>query len=466
MTDTLKLFRKAYFIGIGGSGMSNLAMLLKSAGCEVRGSDAVNSATIQALEKLDIAVSFNQSGEDFAEDASIVIKSAAIKDAHPEILKARRFNIPIVKYARAISLLMREKLGIAIAGTHGKTTTSSLLAEIFHRAKKHPAFLIGGVPSNLEVGGRWDVGNHFIVEACEYDRSFLEFNPVCVAITNIEAEHLDYYRDLAEIEEAFAELVSKVPARGKIFINADDASSLKMQAFAKAPVKTFGFSEFADYRAEIISEAQGAYKFRVVNADFISPEIQPVLSGMHIVKNALLCFAVAHSYGLDMDAIKWAIENFKGSKRRFEFKGFAGNIPVYDDYAHHPTELKALIEAAKAKFADKKLTFVFQPHQAFRTRKFFFQFAEVLSKTHRVILTPIFAARENSPVANLSLIKRLEAQINKLAGNALFISDFENIANYLEENCSATDVIFTVGAGDIYRVAENLISKNLRKKSA
>ena len=464
MRLSLEIFRKSYLVGIGGSGVSNLAHLLHSMNCEVSGSDLVRSAVTEKLEQKGIKITYEQNGNAVSADLTLVIVTAAVDDTHPELVKARLLNVPVIKYARALGFLMRFKLGIAIAGTHGKTSTTTLLSEIFHNAGEQPSFLIGGMSKNLNAGGIWGDGRHFIIESCEYDRSFLEFNPHIIGITNIEAEHLDYYRDLHEIEDAFHEFTLKSPESGYIFLNADNESCANIRRFQRAKILSYGIEHDADFKAIITGKINGSYTFRIQTEEFTTDEITPALPGLHTVYNSLLAAAIALQLSIDFESIKQSIENFAGSKRRFDFKGLYNNAEIYDDYAHHPTELRAMIEGAQGRFTDKTVNVLFQPHQAFRTKMFLNEFAKELCKADKVILTSIFAAREKGGQENLELAERLKEEIRKYNQNVQFIAEFDDVVKYLSENLTDSDVLFTVGAGSVYLIGEKLIS--LEKKIA
>ncbi|MCD4656591.1 MAG: UDP-N-acetylmuramate--L-alanine ligase [Planctomycetes bacterium] len=458
MRLSLDIFSKSYLVGIGGSGMSNLADLLNSMGCSVRGSDIVSTSITEKLASKGIQVTYEQNGKFVRHDSSIVIVTAAISSDHPEMQKARMFNIPVIKYSRAIGFLMRFKLGVAIAGTHGKTSTSTLLSEIFQNANAKPAFLIGGISKNMKIGGNWSFGRHFIVEACEYDRSFLEFNPHIIGITNIDEDHLDYYHDLQEIEDAFHEFTLESPESGKIFLNADNESCFHIRRFQKAKIFSYGIENDADFKAIITRKIKGSYAFKIKTEEFITDEIIPSMPGLHNVYNSTLAAAIALECSIDFNVIKASIETFQGSKRRFDFLGTYQGVDIYDDYAHHPTELKALIESAKARFEDKTLNIVFQPHQAFRTKTFLNEFGEELAKADKIILTSIFAAREEKEGENSLLMSQLLNEIQKHNLNVTFMNDSSDVLDYLSQNLSKNDVLFTVGAGNVYLIGEKLVS--------
>ncbi len=457
MRLSLEIFSRAYLVGIGGSGMSNLADLLHSMGCRIKGSDIIRTSITGKLEAKGIPITYMQDGEFVDSDSSIVIVTAAVGADHPEVNKARILNIPVIKYSRAIGFLMRFKLGIAIAGTHGKTSTTTLLSEIFHNADDKPSFLIGGTSKNLGVGGSWGFGRHFIVEACEYDRSFLEFNPHIIGITNIEEDHLDYYLDLHEIEDAFHEFSLKAPESGTIFLNADNKSCSNIRRFQKARIFTFSIENDADFKAIITRKIKGSYAFRIKTDEFTTDEIIPAMPGLHNVYNSTLAAAIAMESSINFDVIKMTIEQFQGSKRRFDFLGTYQNAEIYDDYAHHPTELRALIESAKARFEDKTLSIVFQPHQAFRTKTFLNKFAEELANADKIILTSIFAAREEKDCENLSLMHQLRDKIQSQNPNVTLIEDPSDVLDYLRKNLTKDDVLFTVGAGNVYLIGEKLV---------
>lgn len=424
----MEQFRRVHFVGIGGIGMSGLARLFLHEGKQVSGSDGKETALTQALTQEGASVTYQQIAENISSEIDLVVYTEAMPHDHPELEAARSLGIKTVNYFEGLGMVANEYYLIAIAGTHGKTTTTAMLIDIFEEASFDPSAIVGSLRSKTGSNYRAGASKYFIVEACEYRRDFLTLNPDVLIITNIEHEHVDYYKDLDSVQQAFREFALKVPEDGAIVTNVTDP--------AIAPVLVDLSCAIVDYRQSL----DLSLKLR-----------QP---GLHNRLNAAAAAKAARFVGIEQGAINEALENFAGTARRFEYKGDCNNAPVYDDYAHHPTEIAASIAGARELYPDKKLTVVFQPHTYSRTQELFDDFVKVLKKADRTILVPIYAARKEEGYTKTSedIIFALKA-----AGTASeHFQTLEAAALAISESVGADDVVLVMGAGDVSKVAKIL----------
>jgi UDP-N-acetylmuramate--alanine ligase len=415
-----------HFVGIGGIGMSGLARLFLHEGKTVSGSDAKETPLTQALQKEGATVFYTQVPENIESKVSdtvldLVVYTEAMPHDHPELLKARELGIATMNYFEALAMVANEYYLIAVAGTHGKTTTTAMLIDIFEEASFDPSAIVGSLRSKTGSNYRAGKSKYFIVEACEYKRDFLTLKPDVLIITNLELEHVDYYKDLEDVQSAFRELAEKVPVDGAIIANATDQSIL--------PILPTGPScRIIDYR------------------QYIDLSLKLRQPGLHNRLNAAAATAVARFIGIEQTTINSALENFAGTARRFEYKGDCNNAPVYDDYAHHPTEIAASIAGARELYPDKKLTVVFQPHTYSRTQELFADFVAV----------PIYAARkeEGYDVESKNIVEALQEQ----GVDAKDFLTLEAAALAVQETVSKDDVVLIMGAGNVGKVAYQLTS--------
>lgn len=448
--------KPVHMIGIGGISMSGIAEILLSMGYTVTGSDSHLSEITERLEKNNIKVYNGQRAENVI-GAGIVVYTAAIKPDNPELSKARELNIPTIERSEFLGELTKlYSETIAISGTHGKSTTTSMISLIFMEALKDPTIQVGADLKQLN-GTNYRIGNspYFIVEACEYVESFLKFSPKTAIILNIEEDHLDYYRDINHIKSAFYKFAELVPEDGKIIINADNQNCNEIIEKMKSKVITFGIkNERANWTAKNIHlNANGHYSF-TATSDSLSIDITLSVFGMHNVYNALAAVATASLYNIEPFIIQKALADFTGAHRRFEYTGTFNNAQVYDDYAHHPTEIKATIEAAK-NLPHNKLWVIFQPHTYSRTSTLFDEFANAFKDTDEVILADIYAAREIDTGVVSS--QKLALAINEISNNCTYLGSFDKIKDYLKENVKENDLVLTVGAGDVYKIGKDLV---------
>lgn len=438
-----------HFIGIGGVSMSALAAILLSRGYAVSGSDSSSSSYTRRLSDEGAVIYLGHDAKN-AEGADLIVYSAAIHPDNPERVYADEHQI--LSFERSVLLGEIEKLyrfPVDIAGTHGKTSTTGMLFHIFSAAQKDPTVLIGGeLPS---LGGNMRIGksDYFLSESCEYHRSFLQFHPYIAILLNVEADHLDYYKDLDDIKSAFSDFAAL--ASFAAVVNADDANALSCAASSRRVVTTSRRTA-ADYYADAITiEDAGCYAFDVHHDGEVLCRVSLSVPGIHHVSNALCAFAAAHLLGIAPEAIAEGLSSFGGVKRRFELKGEKNGVRVYDDYAHHPTEIGALLSAMSAYKAENRYV-IFQPHTYTRTKTLYDDFVSVLSKADNLLITDIYAAREKD--TGLVSSRELAASIP----GALYAGTPDNAARLLSERVCPGDLVVTVGAGDIYKAGEILLT--------
>ncbi len=453
-----------YFMGIGGISMSGLAEILMDEGFTISGSDSKESELTEHLRSRGAFVSIGQRAENIAaaDEAGgavdAVVYTAAIHPDNPEFQAAQQAGIPMMSRAVLLGEMMRNyKEAIAVSGTHGKTTTTSMLSEIFLAAKVDPTISVGGIlPSiggNIRVGGP----EFFITEACEYTNSFLEFFPTMALILNIEEDHLDFFKDLADIRRSFALFAEKVPAQGSVIINAEIENWQEIVKNVSGTVITVGRDQACSYSAGSITYDELARpSFELYENGVRRDIISLGVGGEHNVYNALAAIAAALTAGVSMEAVKRGLLNFTGTKRRFEKKGEFKGVTVIDDYAHHPQEIQATLKTA-GNYPHNQVWCVFQPHTYTRTKAFLDEFAEALSMADRVILADIYAARETDTLGISS--RDIAERIEKLGTKVWYFPTFSEIEEFLKTNCQPGDLLITMGAGDIVTVGEELLSK-------
>ena len=440
--------RRAHLAGIGGVSMSPLAEVLHKMGMVITGSDMHESATVDHLRSLGIPVSIGHRAENVG-DAELVIRTAAIHDENPEIAAARTRGIPVFERAQAWGSIMRGyKNALCISGTHGKTTTTSMCTHIIMAAQLDPTVMIGGTLPLLGSGYRVGHGDTIILESCEYCNSFLSFFPTVAVILNIEADHLDFFKDLEDVEHSFRAFADRVPENGLIVANADDANTMHTLEGETRPVLTFGLEQ-GDVHAANLAWHNGLPSFDVIYRGEVFTHVELRVPGEHNVKNALAAAAASIALAVSPQAVSEGLNAFRGAGRRFEHKGTFHGAEIYDDYAHHPGELQALLSAARA-LGYERIICAFQPHTYTRTHALFDDFVEVLKEPDLTILAEIFAARE---VNELGISSKDLAQ--RIPGSEYY-STLPEVTQRLRELARPGDLILTVGAGDIYTVGEAL----------
>lgn len=449
---------KVHFIGIGGISMSGLAEILVDAGFKVTGSDRAPSDITRGLEEKGIKVYYGQKGENIEEDTKLVVYTAAIKEDNPEYARSKELKLEMLTRAELLGQIMKNyETPIAVSGTHGKTTTTSMLTQILLNAQTDPTVSVGGILK--AIGGNIRIGHTgmFITEACEYTNSFLSFFPKISIILNIEEDHLDFFKDINDIRASFKKFANLLPEDGLLVINADIDDYEEITRECKCKVLTVSANTTADYTAKDISyDDKGCAEFIAVDKEGKEISLKLSVPGKHNVSNALSALAVAKFLDINNETIMSGLCDFNGTDRRFQYKGKIGDVTIIDDYAHHPTEIKATLDAAK-NYPHKKLWLVFQPHTYTRTKSLFDDFVTALSNADEVVLADIYAAREKDTLGVSSA--QLAEAINNNGTKADYFGSFDEIENFLLENCSPGDLLITMGAGDIVKVGESLLGR-------
>ncbi len=434
--------------------MSGIAEVLLNLGYHVTGSDMKSSETIERLKNLGIGIQIQHAGEN-VKNADVVVISSAVKESNPEVISAKEKRIPVIRRAEMLGELMRMKYGIGIAGTHGKTTTTSMVGEILSEGGLDPTIVVGGKVVNLEAHARLGKGQFMVAEADEYDRSFLQLTPTIAVVTNLEPEHLDYYKDYDQIKSAFLEFVNKVPFYGRVILCWDEENVRNLIPSVERPVTTYGLSSEADLQAHSIrfEENHSEFEIKVRGKDF--GKITLSVPGMHNVKNSLAAIGVALELDLRWDNIQTALRKFKGVHRRFEIKGMVKGVMVVDDYAHHPTEIEATLKGAKTGWK-RRIIAVFQPHLYSRTRDFYREFGKALMESDLLVVTDVYPAREE-PL--LGITGELVSESAKKFGhkNSFYVPRIEDVPSFLRDRIKENDMVITMGAGDVHKVGTNLL---------
>ncbi|GAA0181586.1 UDP-N-acetylmuramate--L-alanine ligase [Clostridium sediminicola] len=448
--------KKIHFIGIGGISMSGLAEILLQKGYIVSGSDRSSSNLTDKLSKMGAKIFIGHNSKNIL-GSDLVVYTAAIPENNPELIKARELNIQLMDRAEFLGHIMKgHKYNVAIAGTHGKTTTTSMLSHIILKAQLDPTILVGG---NLDIiNGNVKVGEseYFITEACEYKASFLKFYPYIGLILNIEEDHLDYYKDINHIEKTFLKFTNLIPHDGYLVVNADDPRALNISKESKNKTKSFGIKN-GDIRAEnIVFRSNGCPSFDVTQQGKQIFHVALNVPGNHNILNSLASISTALCLGIDNKSIVDGIESFFGTHRRFELKGESNGVTVVDDYAHHPTEIMATLEAAK-NFPHKRIICVFQPHTYSRTKSLYNEFSKCFSGADKLILADIYAAREidDGTVSSAMLTEKIKEN-GVICDN---IHSFKEIVEQLNSYLQDGDLLLTVGAGDVYKIGEMYLEK-------
>lgn len=441
--------RRAHLVGIGGVSMSPLAEVLHGAGMVITGSDMREGPAVAHLRNLGIPVAIGHREENVG-DAELIIRTAAVHDSNPEIAAARARGIPVFERAQAWGAIMKGyQNALCISGTHGKTTTTSMCTHIIMAAGLDPTVMIGGTLPLLGAGHRVGAGDTIILESCEYCNSFLSFFPTIAVILNIEADHLDFFKDLEDVESSFRAFADLVPEGGRIIANRDDENTMHTLAGETRPVTTFGLEE-GDVHAAGLTWSKGLPSFDIILRGERFAHVSLRVPGLHNVKNALAAAAAAAALGVSGEAVERGLGQFGGAGRRFEYKGSFRGAEIYDDYAHHPGELKALLDAAHT-LGYQRVICAFQPHTYTRTAALFDDFVEVLKQPDVALLAEIYAARETNDIGISS--KDLAARIP----GSEYYATLPEVTERLRALARPGDLILTVGAGDIFTVGEALL---------
>lgn len=442
--------KRVHLAGIGGVSMCALAEVLHQQGLTVQGSDMSESATLRHLRELGITAEVGHSAENLG-DADLVIRTAAIHDSNPEIAGAIARGIPVYERAQAWGAIMQSyRNAVCFAGTHGKTTATSMATHIFMAAKADPTVMIGGTLPLLGSGYRVGQGDTILMESCEYCNSFLSFFPTVAVLLNVEADHLDFFKDLVDIEHSFHRFAELVPESGFVLVNADDCGAMESVRGLDKPILTFGVENAADFRAENLTWENGFPSFDITRQGMPYAHIKLQVPGMHNVLNALSAAAAACVLGIDGKAVADGLASFTGAGRRFQYKGSFNGAEVYDDYAHHPSELHALLTTVQT-LGYRRVICAFQPHTYTRTHALFHEFVEELRLPDVTVLGEIYAAREKNDlgISSADLVKEIPGSV--------YCSTLDKVTEALRRIAQPGDLILTVGAGDIFRAGEKLV---------
>ncbi|HID09793.1 MAG TPA: UDP-N-acetylmuramate--L-alanine ligase [Candidatus Latescibacteria bacterium] len=459
-----KKIKRVHFVGIGGIGMSGIAELLLRMGYEVSGSDLRRTSITERLEELGARVWYGHKAEHVS-GADVVVYSTAVPPFNPELQEASRRKVPAIRRAEMLGELMRMmRYSIGVAGTHGKTTTTSMIGAVLTEGGLDPTLIVGGrvksIGSNARLGG----GDYLVAEADEFDRSFLRLAPIVAVITTLEAEHLDYYRDLDEIKAAFVEYANKVPFYGWVVACLDEEGVQDILPRVERPLITYGLSAQADVRAEGVEFAGMGSRFRVAAEGEPMGEVRLQVPGPHNVKNALAAVSVGLALEVPFEAISKALEKFSGVHRRFEVKGEARGVLIVDDYAHHPSEIRVTLQAARL-VRKGRIVAVFQPHLYSRTRDFAGLFGRSFLESDLLVVTDVYPAREE-PIPGVS--GELVADAARKLGHreVYYVEDKEKLAEFVAQLVRPGDMAITMGAGDIWKVGEALLRALGREDAA
>jgi UDP-N-acetylmuramate--alanine ligase len=453
-----KSVRKIHMVGIGGIGMSGIAEILLDQGFQVSGSDRQLSEITGRLERLGAKIFKGHAAENLG-GADVVVYSSAVHLDNAELTAAAEKKIPVIRRAEMLAELMRMKYGIAIAGTHGKTTTTSMTSLVLMEGNLDPTVIVGGKLSSFGgTNARLGHGDYIVVEADEFDRSFLQLTPVIAAITTLEREHLDIYADLEDIKRAFVEFANKVPFYGFVILCLDESSIQEILPLIRKKVVTYGINAQSDLRAVNISYDANRSRFNLLRFGKDLGEIRLNVPGLHNVKNSLAAIGIGLELGIDFSKVKSAVESFTGVYRRLEQKAEIDGVMVVDDYAHHPTEVQATLSALRSGWPQRRIVAVFQPHLYSRTRDFYNEFGRSFLNADVLVVTEIYPAREE-PIQGITgdlIVNDARSFGHK---EAYFVPDKKELPDFLMKIKRRGDIIVTLGAGDISKFGEELISK-------
>jgi len=440
--------KRLHFVGIGGCGMSGLARICAGQGAAVTGCDMKESAALADLRAAGIAATTDQSASGLPDDCETLVISAAVDAAHPQVVAARQRNLNVLKYAQLLGKLMPGRTAVAVAGTHGKSSTTSMLSHVLIEAKLDPTLIVGA--NCPQIGGGWRVGESdiLVAEACEYDRSFHNFHPTHAVILNVEADHLDMYKSLEEIVESFAHFARQVPPEGSLLIQHEMPHRLPITAGLRCKVETIGFAPQADWRVGVKDGNARLHHGRDTLMDWHSP-----LPGEHMAYNAAAAAITAHRLGATWADIAAAIESFRGLDRRMQRLGERGSVRVIDDYGHHPTEIDTTLRALRHSENPQRLICVFQPHQHSRTRFLMDEFAASFSAADVVIVPDIYFVRDSEMERHAVTAADLVDRLRQRGVTAMHMHPFEAIVEQLQMMTRDGDLVVTMGAGDVFRIA-------------
>ena len=446
--------KNIHLIGIGGAGMSGIAEILVNLGFTVTGSDLKSTAVTERLEFLGARIFIGHSAENIT-GCDAVVYSSAVKKNNPEIITARERKIPVIGRPEMLAELMRMKYGICIAGTHGKTTTTSMTGRVLTQGNIDPTIIVGGKVEGFGGGAKIGQSHYLVLEADEYDRTFLKLTPVIAVVTNIDTDHLDCYKNLEDIRQAFLEFVNKVPFYGSVILCIDDNGVQSIIPGISRRMVSYGISRQAEIRADNISFNGMETTFDVYCRNSYCGKITLKVPGVHNIKNALAALTVGYEMGISFDTIAEALADFTSVGRRFEIKGEENGIMVVDDFAHHPTEIMASLEGVRAGF-DRRIVAVFQPHLYSRTKDFHKEFGRAFLNSDVLVVTDVYPAREE-PVEGVT--GKLVSDSAQAAGhrNVTYVEQREDLAGAVKDIVRNGDIVITYGAGDVHKTGTELL---------
>lgn len=446
-------FNHVHFIGIGGIGMSAVAEVMLERGYTISGSDLNESDQVQMLRGRGATIYVPQRAENITDDIDLVVRSTAIQENNVEYKAALEKGIPVVHRSEMLGYLMQSQKAICVAGSHGKTTTSSMIALCLEKNGLDPTIVVGGVISDIGSNAKNGKGEWFVAEADESDGSFINLLPWYAVITNIEEDHLDHYKDIVEIRESFKQFLNKTNPEGRCLLCADNDESFGIASQSPVPMKTYGFHERSQYRIKNHSQVGMKNEADIYNGDRFLGHLVLQVPGKHNISNATAAVVACMDVGLTFEEVASVLKDYKGTRRRFQHQGTVNDISVYDDYAHHPTEIKSTLAAAKQK-EHKRIIAIFQPHTFSRTKELLNDFATAFSDADIAIIADIYAAREkdDGTISSRDLVEKLVN--NKV--NAIYLPTFDEIRKYLKENMKSGDIILTIGAGNITHLSDKL----------
>jgi UDP-N-acetylmuramate--alanine ligase len=445
---------RLHFVGIGGIGMSGIAEILVRQGFAVSGSDLSTSEVTRHLETLGVTV-YQGHQPSNVEGAEAVVYSSAVDENNPERMRAKELGIPVIRRAEMLAELMRMKTCVAVAGTHGKTTTTSLLGTVMTRAGLDPTVIVGGMVRDMDTNARLGSGDWMVVEADEYDRSFLKLTPSIAVLTTVEAEHLDTYGTIENLRDAFVAFANAVPFYGRVILCSDDEELRGLRSSIERPVRTYGFDEGADVRGVNLELGLVSRCTVMANGNEIGILELP-LPGRHNMLNALAAVTVGLELELPFAKISEALKEFRGVRRRFDLRGEKAGVLVFDDYAHHPTEVRVTLDAAMNAYPERQIVALFQPHLYSRTKRFANEFADALQRADRVIVTDVYPAREE-PIEGVTGKLVSDKLIENGHEDVEYIPRFQDIVPAVAEKLTGTELVITLGAGSIYRASNELL---------
>jgi len=447
---------RAHFVGIGGCGMYGAANILLESGAIVSGSDQCPFEGIGSLVSAGANVFLRHDAGQLGADVQLVVRSAAVGEDNPEVAAARARGIPIITYAELLGEITTVRRGVSIAGTHGKSTTTGLAAHLLRVGGLDPCFIIGAGCAQLGGSSGAGSGEHFVVESCEYARSFLHMSPHSAAILNIEAEHLDCYRDLEDIADAFAAFAGRVSPDGLLVVNHDDPLARAAARDAACRLETFGLAPGADWRAVSPRSCRGRFDFLLFYRDQLLTRCSLRLPGRYNVGNALAAAALAWEAGVSSARIATGLASFEGVHRRAMLRGQGRGVTIIDDYAHHPTEIRVTLRALRSHYVPKRTWVVFQPHQASRTRHLLEDFGRAFEGADVVLVPDIYSVRDTEEDRREMRSPRLVDRIQASGTESRYLPTFDDVTRHLEQNLAKGDLVITMGAGDVWRVADGL----------